>query len=183
MNVKLIQEIIKAQPKIFVVIVALLLSNACLYLYASVYQSPRLESLQNKWFEKRKSATGGPHLDTSAVYRQGKNDLKLWNARILPKKEYARFIGSLFDIAANNSLVFKGVTYKVVQLTDENLVAYSLDFNVTGKYAAVKSFLSDIGRMRDIVTIDNISLNNSKVIEDAVTLKVQLTVYLRMEEK
>ena len=64
----------------------------------------------------------------------------------------------------------------------EDLVTYTLDFNVTGKYAAVKSFLADLGRMHEILTVDNISLANSKASEDAVALKVQLTVYLRMVE-
>lgn len=183
MNVKVIKELIKAQPGTFILVIALLLANLCLYLYASLYQTPRLEGLQSKWFEKRKSATGGAVLDSAVAYRQGENDLKAWRARIIPKRGFARFLGSLFETAANNSLAFKGVSYKASQIKDENLAAYSLDFNVTGKYGAVKSFIADLGRMREIMTIDNISLNNSKATEDAVALKVQLTLYLRMEEQ
>jgi type IV pilus assembly protein PilO len=183
MNVKVVKEIIKAQPKTFIVIFTLALLNSCLWAYAAAYQKPRLEDLQRNWFEKRKSATGGALLSIAADYQQGERDLKAWRARIIPKKEFARFAGSLFETAANNSLAFKGVSYRVTQYKDENLAAYLLDFNVTGKYAAVKSFIADIGRMREIMTIDNISLNNSGEKGDAVALKVQLTVYLRMEEQ
>ena len=108
------------------------------------------------------------------------SDLTAWRARIIPKREFAGFVGRLFETAARDSLAFKGLSYKVSQIKEENLAAYSLDFNVTGKYEAVKSFVVDIGRMREIVTIDNISLNNMNQSEDSVTLKVQMTVYLRV---
>ncbi len=183
MNVKLLKEILKAQPKTFIAIALLILLNVSLYLFASGYLAPRLESLQSKRLEMRAALTRGAATDTTAVYRQGENDLKLWRARILKKKEFARFLGTLFEAATNNSLAFKGVTYKVSQLADQDLTAYSLDLNVSGKYAAVKSFISDLGRMHEMVTIDNIAINNPKVTEDVVELKVQLTVYLRMEEQ
>ena len=183
MNVTVMKAIIKAQPKTFILIFVLALSNTGLFVYASAYQTPRLESLQSAWSEKRKSATApdGAVLDTAYLYRQGENDLKAWRARILQKKEFARFVGSLFETAASNSLAFKGVSYRASQLADENLVTYALDFNVTGKYGAVKSFIADLERMREMMTIDNVSLTTSKATEDAVALKVQMTVYLRME--
>ena len=183
MNVRVVKEIIKTQPKTCIMIFALALLNVCLWAYAAAYQKPRLEELQRIWFEKRKSVAGGAALSIASAYQQGESDLEAWRSRIIPKKEFARFAGNLFEIAANNSLAFKGVTYKVIQHKDENLVSYVLDFNVTGKYAAVKSFIADIGRMREIATLDNISLNNNSVTVDAVALKVQLTVYLRMEEQ
>ncbi len=179
---KVIIESIRAQKKSFILIVALILVDLSFYVYASVYQTPRLETLQNQWLAKRKSATVDAAQDPSAVYRQGEDDLKLWRARIIPKKGFARFVANLFEAAANNSLAFKGVTYNTGRVKNEDLVTYTLDFNVTGKYAAVKSFLADLGRMHEILTVDNIALANSKSSEDAVALKVQLTLYLRMVE-
>lgn len=163
------------------VILALFLLNVCIYAYAVVYQKPRLASLQGRWFDKRKLVSGSGGYDPAAAYQQGESDLKVWRERIIPKKDFARFVGSLFETAANNSLAFKGITYKVAQLKDEQLIAYSLDFNVSGKYAGIKSFMADIGKMREIVTMDNISLANSNDKGEAVALKVQLTVYLRAE--
>ena len=182
MIAKVIIESIRAQKKRFILIVALFLIDLSFYVYASVYQEPRLENLQNQWIAKRRSARVDAAQDPAAVYRQGEADLKLWRARIIPKKGFARFVANLFETAANNSLAFKGVTYRTGQVKNEDLVTYTLDFNVTGKYAAVKSFLADLGRMHEILTVDNISLANSKASEDAVALKVQLTVYLRMVE-
>ena len=185
MIAKVIIESIRAKKKSFILIAALFLVDLSFYLYASVYQAPRLENLQNQWFAKRKSTTVDAAQDPAAIYRQGEGDLKLWRARIIPKKGFARFVANLFETAANNSLAFKGVTYKAGQVKNEDLMTYTLDFNVTGKYAAVKSFLADLGRMHEILTVDNIALAHSKTSEDApdaVSLRVQLTLYLRMVE-
>ena len=178
MNIQVAKETFKARPKTFVLVLVLFVANICLFAYAAMYQKPRLVKLQGTWFEKRKVAASGGSADD---YRQTENDLKAWRDRIVPKKDFAKFLGNLFETAAHNSLAFKGVTYKLSQVKEENLVAYVLDFNVTGKYAGVKSFISDLGRMREIVTIDNLSLNNSNVIGDAVDMKVQMTLYLRLE--
>ncbi len=182
MNVRVVKETVKAQPGIFAAIIALVLLNVCVYAYAALYQKPRFESLQGKWFEKRKLVSGAASSDLGAVYQQGESDLKVWRERIIPKRDFARFVGSLFETASKNSLAFKGMTYKVDQLKDENLVSYTLDFDVSGKYGGIKSFIADIGKMREIVTIDNIALTNKdEKGGDAVALKVQLTVYLRAE--
>jgi type IV pilus assembly protein PilO len=183
MNIKVIKEIIRVQPKAIILIGTLFFVNFCFYLYTFSYQRPRIEGLQSKWFEARKLSSASSVQESVAVYQQGERDLQIWRERILPKKSFARFVGNLFETAAHNSLAFQGITYKVAPFKDENLSAYVMDFNVNGKYASVKSFISDIGLMREIVTIDNISLSNNKMSEDSVSLKVQMTVYLRLGEQ
>ncbi|MGA2151044.1 MAG: type 4a pilus biogenesis protein PilO [Geobacteraceae bacterium] len=62
------------------------------------------------------------------------------------------------------------------------MLAYSIGFNVSGKYAAIKSFIADIERLRAIAVINNISLNG-KAAEESVDMKLQLTAYFRVEGK
>lgn len=183
MNIKLVGDIFKIQPKTFVLIIVLILANTGLFLFTALYQLPRFEKLQNQWFEKRKSSTAGTVQDFATLYQQGEKDLATWRNRIIPKRDFAKFIGTLFETASNSSLAFNGLSYKIVPLKEKSLVAYTLDFNVTGKYGAVKSFLSDIGRMPEIITIDTISLNNKASSADQIDLKVQLTVYLKLGEQ
>ena len=113
---------------------------------------------------------------------KGRQDLKAWRAKILPKKNFPQFIGNLFDIAGNNSLGINGISYKSTEL-NEGLAAYTIEFNLSGKYAAVKSFVSDIQQLHEMITIDSVSLSSSKNTEDSVSLKVRMTVYLRMGEQ
>ena len=181
MNVRYFKELIRISPRIFIMIGVLLVVNIGLYLYAAVYQQQRIESLQNSWFAKRKTLSGGGAQDSSAAYLQGESDLKVWRSRILPKKNFAGFLGTIYETAANNSLTFNGITYKLTIHKPEDLIAYTLDFTVTGKYAGVKSFIADLSRMREMFTIDAVSLSTGNVSNDAVGLKVQLTVFLKPE--
>ena len=183
MNVKVMLEYIKAAPKVFILVGCLLMANVGLFLYASVFQQRDIEALQNSWSQKRDAVSGRGASDVAAIYSQGENDLKAWRARILPKKNFARFVGSLFDTAAHNSLTNRGVAYKVTNLKNDGLIAYTMDLNVTGKYAGIKSFIADLGRKSEILTIDNVSLSNTDATGDAVDLKLTLTVYLRPEEQ
>ncbi len=181
MNVKFIEQILRARLKSFVLVAVLALMNVGLLVYISVSQAPRLAALQNAWFEKRRATEKGTVKDEATIYRQGTTDLAAWRNRIAPKKDFARLVGEVFEIAAANSLKVGSVTYKPTPIKDEDLLAYSIGFNVSGKYAAIKSFLADLLQSREIITIDTISLNSSNATEESVDLKVELTAYFRTE--
>jgi type IV pilus assembly protein PilO len=180
MNITLLQQIFKARQKSFICIFILIIIDAGLYAYSAAYQEPHLAGLQIRWAEKRRLAAGEAVMDRAAVYRQGTSDLAAWRKRIAPKKEFARFIGDLFETAGNNSLKVGAITYKPEPVKGEDLLAYSIGFTVTGKYAAIKSFIADVERHREIAVIDNISLNG-KATEESVSLRLQLTAYFRVE--
>ncbi len=180
MNYGIIRQIFVARRNWFIAIFIMILMNGGLYLYYSAYLEPRLALLQREWSDKRLAAAGGTPLDTAVVYRQGKADLASWRERIYPKKDFARFIGDLFESATNNSLKVGAINYKPAQLKDEGLLAFTVDFNVSGKYAAIKSFISDLERLREMVVINNISLSG-KNTEEEVGMKLQLTAYFKVE--
>ena len=180
MKIDIILQILKTRPKSFVCIAILIAANFGLYLFSALYQEPRLADLQRKWSEKRLEAASAPPQDPAAIYRQGTADLKSWRERIPPKREFAAFIGELFETAVNNSLSVGAITYKPTQIKGENLLAYTIGFNVSGKYAAIKSFIADIERLRQIAVIDNLSLSG-KADEEFVDMRLQLTAYFRVE--
>src|SRR3974390_2634395 len=101
MNAKLIEQVLRARLKTFIFIGVMVLANAGLYVYVSVYQAPRLTALQNAWFEKRRAAEKGTLKDAAAIYRQGTSDLATWRARVAPKRDFARVIGDIFETAAS----------------------------------------------------------------------------------
>ena len=181
MNTRLVLEYIKSAPKWFIFIGILLAVNICLYLYASLVQQREIGSLQTTWTHNRDAAGQRGGTDVATIYRQGTADFKDFRARILPKKDFARFVGSIFNTASHNSVACKGITFTVAPVKNEDLIAYSLSLNVTGKYAGIKSFIADIGRKKEILSIDTISLSNVDATGDAVDLKLVLTVYLRPE--
>lgn len=179
MNTAYFREILRTRTRALMALLALLLLTIGLVAVKNFYLAPTLASLQSEWFSKRKTA--GTNLDRGTLFERGSADLTRWRAMIAPKKDLARIAEELFDIARSNSLSVNGITYKPQHLKSEKLLAYVIGITVDGRYAAVKSFIGDIGQMRDIVTIDDISLNNPKLTEEKVSLKVNLTAYLRLE--
>lgn len=178
---KLLLEIIKSRRRAFMAIFALCFLNVSLYAYVAFYQDPRLAPLRAKWLEKRELFGGGGKKSVDEIYRQGKTDLVAFNSRIPLKKDFARVMGELFNTAANNSLSIGGLSYKPEPLKGEGLLVYNVSFNVVGKYAAVKSFISDIMAMKEITAIESLSLNSGSATAESVDLKLQLGFYFRTE--
>lgn len=162
-------------------IVLLVVINTAASVYLLGFQEPRLTSLQNTWFDKRKQSTLTGGVDAAKVFAQGKKDLAVWDSKILPKKDFARFLGELFETAANNNVAVKGVTYKPKKVKEDGLLAYSFDCSVSGKYAGIKSFIADLNRSRQVLLVDKISFANISQTKEDVDLKVNLTTYFRME--
>lgn len=182
MKFELFRQILKTRRKSFICIAVLAVMNIGLFAYSSAYLEPSLTGLQRRWSEMRLEAAAGAFLDPASVYRQGTADLEKWRARISPKKEFASFIGELFETASNNTLRVGAITYKPGPVKGEDLLAYTIGFNVSGKYAAIKSFIADIEKLKEIAVIDNISLNG-KSEEESVDMRVQMTAYFRGEKQ
>lgn len=174
-------EVVRIRFRALILLLVLAVATTGIYFISSLYQKPRLSQLQSRWSEMRRTSRT-PDIDRGMAYQLGSADLKTWKDRFAPKRELGRIVGELFSIASSNSVTVGGITYKPDKVKeDDTLLAYGIGLTVTGRYAAVKSFVADLGRMKEIVIVDTVSLNNSKMTEEQVDLKVSLTAYLRLE--
>lgn len=174
-------EIIKLRKKSFLAILLLCVSNLVLHYFISSFQEPKLETLQKEWTEKRQSPYTGTE-DKAFIYFQGKKDLAVFNSSVPPKRDFARVVGDVLEIASNNGLSISVITYKPSFTKDSSLLVYSLGFGVTGGYAAIKSFLSDIERSPNILSIDSVSLTREDLSQDSVKFSVQISAFFRTEK-
>ncbi len=177
---KIIFEIIKTRKKSIGWILALAIMNLSMYGFISLSQEPKLETLQKEWFNKRRSSGGS--IDKALVYVQGKKDIEDFYSKIPPKKDFTRVIGNLFEIASNNGLKIGSVAYKPEMIKGSDILDYTLTFSVKGGYAAIKSFISDIERSNEILSIDSVSLKNTDISGDAVDFSVNISAYFRAEK-
>ncbi len=173
-------EIIKMRKKSFLGVLALVIINVLLYVFMTGFQESKLETLQNKWLEKRQRRSSGT-VDKTFVYSQGKRDLAVFQARIPPKKDFTRVVSELFETASNNGLSVGTVGYKPELIKDRGLLVYNLTFSATGNYAGIKSFISDVERSQDILSIENIALKTSDTSQDSVTISMQISAFFRTE--
>jgi len=181
MSYQMLRDMIGARPKSFALLALLALLNLALLLYLSLWQKPELAKAQSDWFAQREAAASGQKLGSAARYQEGLRDLGLFQERLIPKKSFPGFLSELFETAKSNSLSLKGIVYKPAPVKGEEVLSYGISFTVSGKYASLKSFIADLARYREMVTLDAVSLSSTSQTEESVDLKVQMTAYLKME--
>jgi type IV pilus assembly protein PilO len=146
---------------------------------AASYQAPAIVTAQAKWNDLRRRVSVAGRSDVSTVYKQGQIDLATLAERIPPKRQFPRLLGDLMEAASANGVVAGALSYKPETVKGENLLAYGLTMKVSGRYAAVKSFLADLLIMPELVVVDSVSLTNSDPFEEDVNMDLHMTVYLR----
>lgn len=172
-------QIVRLRKKSFVAIAALTVANILLYSYVFHFQQPKLETLHTLWLEKRQRPASTT--DKSTIFFQGKKDVAVFQSMIPPKREFIRVVGEIFDIASNNGLSIGNMDYKPEVIKDRPLLVYNMKFAVTGSYGAIKSFISDIERSREILAIDNMSLASSDPSQDSVKISMEISAFFRTD--
>lgn len=183
MSYQTLLDMIAARRKSFTFLGFLVLLALGMEIYLSTYQRPELERTQSAWFAKRDALARGETQADATRYQRGMSDLEQFQKLLIPKKDFARLLGRLYDTAKDNSLTLQGISYKPEKgkIKGTQITTYGVSFNVVGKYGAVKSFLADLARYPEMVTVDSISLSNTSMTEEKVDLKIQTTVYLLTE--
>ncbi|HIJ96837.1 MAG TPA: hypothetical protein HPP94_14080 [Desulfuromonadales bacterium] len=172
-------EIFRQKKIMLAVVLVLLLLNIVLGFTVSAYQIPALAAVQLKWSELRRQAALGNRADASAMYRQGAEDLGKLTSRIPLKRDFARVLSDLIEMAASSAVSMGTMSYKPLPVTVEGLLPYQLSLSVGGGYAAVKSFLSDLQKNSELLVVDSLSLSNSDPYEERVIMDLHITIYLR----
>jgi Tfp pilus assembly protein PilO len=168
------------QKKILLgVVLVLVLVNIVLSVAVSSYQLPALTATQTKWSDLRRQVALGSYADAASVYRQAAVDIEKLKSQIPPKREFARVLSDLIEMASSSAVSMGTMTYKPLPVTAEGLLPYQLSLSVNGGYAAVKSFLADLQKNPELVVVDSISLANSDLYVELVVMDLHITVYLR----
>lgn len=172
-------EIVLQKWRILSIILALMLLNVTLGIVVSAYQLPLLAGLQTTWSDLRRQATRAGVADSATLHQQGSLDLEKLKKRIPEKREFARVLSELLESAASSAVEVGTISYKPVQIKEEALLSYQLSLSVSGRYAAVKSYLSDLQNNQELIVVDSVAFSNSDLFDENVTMALRITVYLR----
>lgn len=172
-------EILRQKWRLFAVILSLVLLNAMLWGFVSMYQLPRLSELQARWTDLRRQSGRGVSADPATLYRQGAADLEKLKKMIPEKREFARVLSDLLESAAGSAVEIGTISYRPVQLKDEPLLSYQMSLSARGSYAAVKSYLADLQQNRELLVVDAVSFSNRDLFTENVVMDLKITVYLR----
>jgi type IV pilus assembly protein PilO len=172
-------EIIRQKRTVLVLVLSLIVLNAVLMVVIASYQEPALAVSRSKWGELRNLVARAGHADASSLYRQGKSDLEKLNSRIPPKRDFARVLSDILATASDSGVATGAISYKPLSIKDEALLSYQLSLSVSGDYAAIKSYLSDLLQNPELIVVDSITLTNSDLFAENVVMNLNISVYLR----
>ena len=172
-------EIIRQKWRLLSVVLFMLLLNVTLSVVISAYQLPSVVSLQTRWSDVRQKAARSGKVDADTLYKQGGADLEKLKSAIPEKREFARILSELLEAADASNVAVGAITYKPEQFKEEQLLSYQLSLSVSGSYAGVKSFLSDLQKSEELLVVDTAAFSNSDLFVENVVMNVHLTVYLR----
>jgi type IV pilus assembly protein PilO len=172
-------ETLRLNKRLLIAAGLLALVTLGLFVTVGSYQAPAIADAQVKWNDLRRRAAAAGRGDVTSAYKQGQIDLRTLTERIPLKRQFPQVLGDLMEAAASNGVVAGALTYKPELVKGENLLAYALTMKISGRYAAVKSFLADLLNTRELIVVDGFSLSNSDPFEEDVSMDLRLTVYLR----
>lgn len=174
-------ELLRLKRRPLIAVALLSLVTLALSVAVDGYQAPKIAAALTKWSELRRQVALGDQRDVTRVYRQAGVDLDTLRARVAPRRQFARLLGEILEQAASSGVVTGPLSYKPRTIKEEHLLAYAVTMSVSGRYAAVKSFLADMLNSRELVVVEEFSMANSDLFEEKVTMEIHLTVYLREE--
>ncbi|AJE03171.1 type 4a pilus biogenesis protein PilO [Geobacter pickeringii] len=175
-------ELCRSRPKTLILLVLLILVNVGLAVYEHTVQEPRIVRLEQEWAAKRSRSAGGRG-DISEIYRQGLADLAQFRERAPLKRDFTRLIMEIFEMASNNGLKVVSIAYKPAASKDGDLLINGITLNLSGRYAGIKSFVSDLQCQHTLMTVDSFQIASGSVTEETLSLKLDLSLYLRAEAR
>jgi len=170
-----------------VAIIVLLLVNIALFLILVLFQSPRSAELEREYIELQARTRQGQVMESEtplARFNQRDTDLVKFLAIIPERGELSGLIDELYQLAGASGLTVQQVGYMPVEIPEQNLLAYSLNFSLTGNYGEIKHFIFRLEQAERLIVIEQMSLSAapSTVKPRQVTLNLKLTTYFRSNE-
>lgn len=185
MNISILKQIFSLRKRTLAGLGLLFVAALALQLFINLYQTPRVDKLEAEWMKLREQEGRGVAIqDRETLYKNGLADLAKFRERIYPKDQFARFIGELYETAANSGLELVSITYKPSLGKEDQLLNYALTLTVSGKYPQLKRFVYDLGAgSGNILVIDSISMMASGASAETVQLQLLITSFFRMEAR
>lgn len=185
MNMSIITEIVQLRKRALLAIAILFAVAMLLQLFISFYQTVQVEKQNAEWLTLREQEGRGAALqDRETLYKNGLVDLAKFREKIYPKSQFARFIGELYEMAAENDLEIASIGYKPSLAKEDEYLSYALTLSVSGKYSQLKKFIYALGAGKgNLLVIDSISITASGAATESVQLQLSITSWFTLEAK
>lgn len=169
-----------------VAILVLLVGNLLGYLLLATRVWPRLAERERAFIALQSQVRSGRQAQQRSpqeALRQARADWQRFRAAVPERAALPLLVEEFAGLARESGVAVGAVGYQPKELDDAQLLAYALQFSVTGGYPQVKRFLQEVEGSRRLIEIE--SLNASSRVDrdglDQVTLALRLVTYFRSE--
>lgn len=164
-----------------VILAALLVLTVTLYGLQTFFLAPRLVAGERQLTDVQQQLRRGDLTDRNVLQAAMESDLQRFRERIPPETALSGLLGDLAALAEASSLTIDQISYKPAVRPEMQLLAYELNFSVTGTYAELKRFIHGLESSPRLIVIDQISLSSGKEDEgeERVSLALRLTTYFQ----
>ena len=168
-------------------LISLLSLNAGLYAWINFRVSPEVSALERRYIDTqmrlRQAAQRQERLASPQErLRQAQTDLQTFRQAIPPGRDFTALIQEVFTLAENSGLSIERINYDPKNVTERDLLRYTLNFSVGGNYGQIKKFIAALEQSPRIIAIEEISLSGSEHAQgEAVSLRIRLSTYFQSD--
>jgi Tfp pilus assembly protein PilO len=162
-----------------ILVVALLAVNVGVLLGLQHVLVPTVDQREQLLIRRQAELRGGGGDSPALIYAQGVRDLAAFNERIPPHREFTGLINELHGLAGEAGLDLTQINYSQKEEPDD-LLRYSVAFNVAGPYAGIKQFIHSVEQSPRLMLIEQIGLQGTGKDDGAeVRLQMNLVTFFR----
>lgn len=94
-----------------------------------------------------------------------------------PLSQRASAVKSLIDIAGSENLLLDEVTYKTVNLPNDAINHYHVEFSLFASYPEIQHFLSSLLHKTPYISIESLTFNREGVRDEIVEARIHLVFH------
>lgn len=143
-------------------------------------QNKEIDRLQTVYLDIRNKKDAGDNIQSSL--HKAKQDLKVVLEHLPAFNEFPYVLKEINDLLQKNDINSSGLLFKPVKTEKLSLWQYSSAFSVEGRYADLKSFLSEFQAIPGIHTVSKLLFRVKPEKPGDVSLDMSISIYCRGDD-
>lgn len=110
-------------------------------------------------------------------YLRARKDIETFKARLLKQGDHTKLIEEVATFSEHGKLILKNASYSQKYLKEAELWTYVMELPFTGRYEAIKDFLTEIESSPYVLCVDQLKIARAK--DGPLELSLKVASYLR----
>jgi type IV pilus assembly protein PilO len=165
-------------------ILLLVLANGVFYLAVVAPGGRRqaeLAAARIRIGETQQAKQSGDLENLARQFAANERDLETFSGLLLPREDFDRFLGELFEFSSRSGLFLDRIRYEPNSHASHQVLEYQLRFTVNGNYEQIRQFVHLLENSPRLIAIRTLSLTGEPSSEGRISVGMEIDTYFRME--